>query len=176
MPHYTQYTLDEYASLLNRTFTPFFPRDNRPRAITDTTDKGAEILEFILPHPEDKRFSVSLRVNSYNAHVSTCSLRFGQAEVASTLTPEDALSAIEEIIEDRIVAVVRYKNQAAYENHRKASTSPAEWLYQMPDDESKLNRMLEKLRKPAGFPAKLSGKYIGIFEIYRWSGSQLLAR
>lgn len=176
MPHYTQYTLEEYASLLNRTFTPRFPKDNRPRMVTDKTDKGEEILEFILPHPEDGRFSVSLQVNSYNTYVSTCSLRFGQAEIATSLTPEDAPAAIGEIIEDRIVAVVRYKNQAAYENHRKVSTSPAEWLYQLPDDEAELNRMLEKLKKPSSLPERISGKYTGVFEIYRWSGCQLLKR
>jgi hypothetical protein len=176
MPHYTQYTLEEYAALLNRTFTPRFPKDSRPRIVTDKTDKGAEILEFILPHPEDGCFSVSLQVNSCNSHVSTCSLRFGQAEIASSLTPEDAPAAIEEIIEDRIVAVVRYKNQEAYENHRKVSTSPTEWIYQMPDDEVNLNRMLERLQKPASPLERISGKYTGVFEIYRWSGHQLLKR
>ena len=176
MPHYTQFTLDEYASLLNRTFTPLFPRDNRPRTVTDTTEKGEEVLEFILPHPTDGRFSVSLQVDSYKGNVSTCSLRFGQAVVAAALSPEDALSAVKEIIEDHIVAIVRYKNQEAYENHRKANTSPAEWLYQMPDDEATLHRMLEKLQKPASFMEKLSGRYTGVFEIYRWSDNQLMAR
>lgn len=176
MPHYTQYTPEEYAALLNRTFTPRFPTDNRPRMITDKTDKGEEILECILPHPEDGRFSISLQVNSNNNHVSTCSLRFGQAEIAASLPPEEVPAAIEEIIEDRIVAVVRYKNQESYENHRKVSTSPAEWLYQMPDDEAELNRLLEKLQKPASLPERISGKYTGVFEIYRWSGRQLLKR
>ena len=176
MPHYTQYTLEEYAALLNRTFTPRAPKDNRPRLVTDKTDKGEEILEFILPHPEDGRFSVSLQVNSHNTYVSTCSLRFGQAEIAASLSPEDAPVAIEEIIEDRIVAVVRYKNQDSYENHRKVSTSPAEWLYQMPDDEAELNRMLEKLQKPASLLEKITGKYTGVFEVYRWNGRQLLKR
>lgn len=176
MPQYTQYTLEEYAALLNRTFTPHFPKDNRPRIVTDKTDKGEDILEFILPHPESGRFSASLQVNTYNGHVSGCSLRFGQAEIAASLTPEDAPAAITEIIENRIVAVVRYKNQESYESHRKISTSPAEWLYQMPDDEVNLNRMLERLQKPASFLEKISGKYTGVFEIYRWSEHQLLKR
>lgn len=176
MPHYSQFTLEEYASLLTRTFSPQFPRDNRPRAVTDTTEKGEEVLEFILPHPADGRFSVSLTVSTAHGYVTTCALRFGQAEVASTLSPEDALSAVKEIIENNIVAIVRYKNQEAYENHRKVSTSPVEWLFQMPDDEAALNRMLEKLQKPASFTEKLSGRYTGVFEIYRWSESRILAR
>ena len=175
MPHYSQFTLEEYASLLTRTFSPQFPRDNRPRAVTDTTEKGEDVLEFILPHPADGRFSVSLTVSTARGYVTTCALRFGQAEVASALSPEDAPAAIKEIIDDRIVAIVRYKNQEAYDNSRKAP-SPSEWLYQIPDDEAELNRMLERLQKPAGFMEKLGGTYIGVFEIYRWSGSQTIAR
>lgn len=175
MPHYNRFTLDEYASLLTRTFSPKFPRDDRPRAVTDTTEKGEEVLEFILPHPSDGRFSASLTVSAARGYVTACALWFGQAEVASSLSPEDALSAVTEIIEDRIVAVVRYKNQDAYDNRRKAP-SPSEWLYQMPDDEDELNRMLDKLRKPASFMEKLSGKYVGVFELYRWSGSEVIER
>ncbi|MBQ4111792.1 MAG: hypothetical protein IJD38_03235 [Clostridia bacterium] len=58
-----QFTLPEYAALLTRVFTPRFPRDDRPRTVSDTNDKGEETLEFILPHPEDGRFSVSLTVS-----------------------------------------------------------------------------------------------------------------
>lgn len=171
-----QFTLPEYAALLTRTFTPRFPRDNRPRAVSDTTDKGEETLEFILPHPEDGRFSVSLTVSGRKGFAGTCTLRFGQAEVASALDPEVAVAAIEEVISDRIVAIVRYKNRDAYDDCRKVSTAPMEWLYQMPDDEAELTAMLEKLKKPAAFFEKVSGKYIGVFEVYRWSGSEVIER
>lgn len=171
-----QFTLPEYAALLTRTFTPRFPRDDRPRAVSDVTDKGEETLEFILPHPEDGRFSVSLTAHSQRGAVAFCDLRFGQAEVASRLDPEEAISAIEEVISDRIVAIVRYKDRDAYDDCRKVSTAPMEWLYQMPDDEAELTAMLEKLKKPATFFEKVSGKYVGVFEVYRWSGSEVIER
>lgn len=170
-----QFTLPEYAALLTRTYTPRFPRDNRPRVVSDTTDKG-EILDLILPHPEDGRFSVSLTAHSQRGAVAFCELRFGQAEIASRLDPEEALAAIEEILADNIVAIVRYKNRDAYDDCRKVSASPSEWLYQMPDDEAELTAMLEKLKKPASITEKLSGRYTGVFEIYRWSESRILAR
>ena len=173
MPHYTP---EEYAALLTRTYTPRFPRDNRPRVVSDTTDKGAEILDLILPHPEDGRFSVSLTAHSQKGAVAFCDLRFGQAEIASRLDPEEALAAIEEILSDNIVAIVRYKNRDAYDDCRKVSTPPMEWLYQMPDDEAELTAMLDKLKKPAAFFEKVSGKYIGVFEVYRWSGSEVIER
>ena len=171
-----QYTVEEYAALLTRTYIPRFPRDSRPRTITDVTDKGEEVLEFILPHPEEGRFSLSLQAGTYKGYVSSCSLRFGQAEVASKLDPEEALAAINEVIEDRIVAIVRYKNREAYENHRKISTYPMEWLFQMPDHKGALCELLDKLKKPASFLEKVSGKYVGVFEVYRWSGSEIVDR
>ena len=164
----SNFTLNEYAALLNRTFTPRFPRDNRPRIVSDVDGNGEETLEFILPHPTDGRLSASLLAVCSKGTVTSCSLRFGQALVADRLDPEEAPDAITEIIEDRIVAIVRYKNEEAYDNHRKAA-APSVWLYQLPDHEEALEAMIARLEKPATFPEKLSGKYVGVFEIYRWS-------
>ena len=155
---------------------PRLPRDCRPTAVKDTTDKGEEILEFLLPNPADRRFSVSLTAHPLRGAVAFCELRFGQAEVASRIDPEEALSAIEEILSDNIVAIVRYKNRDAYDDCRKVSTAPMEWLYQLPDDAEALNAMLERLKKPASFMEKLGGKYVGVFEVYRWSGSEMIER
>ncbi len=170
-----QYSLEEYAAYLTRTYVTRFPRDNRPRTVTDVTDKGEEVLEFILPNPEDGRFSVSLVARTYRGEVSDCTLYFGQAEVTGRLDPEEAVSAMDEILADHIVAIVRYKNRDAYENRRKAM-KPSEWLYQLPDDDEELSRMLDKLKKPASFMEKLSGNFTGVFEVYRWSGSEVFER
>ena len=171
-----QYTIEEFATLLTRTYMTRFRGDHHPRTVTDVTDKGEEVLEFILPNPEDRRFSVSLQTGTYRGSASDCTLYFGQAEVTRRLAPEEAVSAMEEILADRIVAVVRYKNQNAYENRRKVNATPSEWLYQLPDDAEALERMLDKLRKPASLLEKLSGKYVGVFEVYRWSGSEVIER
>ena len=171
-----QYTIEEYANLLTRTYAPRFPRDNRPRTVTDVTEKGDEVLEFILPHPTDGRFSVSLEVRTYRGSVSDCSLRFGQAEVASRLDPDEAIAAMNEVIDDHIVAIVRYKNREAYENHRKINSLPMEWLFQVPDDDGDVQALLDMLKKPAGFWDRFSGKYVGVFEVYRWNSSEVLER
>lgn len=171
-----QFTLPEYAALLTRTYTPRFPRDNRPRVVSDVTDKGIPVMEFLLPHPEAPQRSITLSACERRGMVESCSLWFGEAEIAGAMDPTDAMSAIEEILADHIVAIVRYKNADAYDNHRKISTAPMEWLYQLPDDEGELTAMLEKLKKPAAFFEKVSGKYVGVFEVYRWSGSEVIER
>jgi len=172
MPHYTP---EEYAALLPRTYAPLCPRDNRPRTVTDAIGHGETCMEFILPHPEDGRFSVSLEARTYKGTVSEFTLFFGQVKVAKLLDPEEAMAAINEIIEDRIVAIVRYKNQNAYDNRRKAP-EPSEWLYQLPDDEETLSRMTQRLRRPAGLIERLNKAYTGVFELYRWSCSQTFSR
>ena len=173
MPHFT---LEEYATLLTRTFTPRLPAGHRPRVIRDVTEKGVPIMEFLLPCPDAPQRSITLSAFERRGIVESCSLRFGEAEISGAMDPADAISAIEEILADHIVAIVRYKNTDAYDNHRKASVSPAEWLYQLPDDEADLTTMLDKLKRPASLMEKISGKRTGVFEVYRWSGSEVIER
>ena len=173
MPHFTP---DDYAALLTRTFTPRVPRACRPRVIRDVTEKAIPVMEFLLPCPDASQRSITLSACEKRGMVESCSLWFGEAEIAGALDPTDAIAAVEEILSDNIVAIVRYKNRDAYDNHRKISTAPMEWLYQLPDDEATLAAMLEKLRKPATLMEKLSGRYTGVFEVYRWSGSEIIDR
>ena len=173
MPHFTP---DDYVALLTRTFTPRVPRACRPRVIRDVTEKGIPVMEFLLPCPDASQRSITLSACEKRGIVESCSLWFGEAEIAGALDPTDAIAAVEEILADNIVAIVRYKNRDAYDNHHKISTAPMEWLYQLPDDEATLAAMLEKLRKPATLMEKLSGKYTGVFEVYRWSESETIDR
>ena len=173
-PH--RYTSEELSALLLRTFTPRMPRDSRPRIASDVTDKGIPVMEFLLPHPEASQRSITLSACERRGFVECCSLWFGEAEIADAMDPTDAIAAIEEILADHLVAIVRYKNADAYDNHRKISTAPMEWLYQLPDDAGELTAMLAKLKKPATLMEKLGGKHVGVFEVYRWSGSEVLER
>ena len=173
MPHFSA---DEYAALLTRTFTTLVPRECRPRVIRDVTEKGIPVMEFLLPCPDAPQRSITLSACERRGIVETCSLRFGEAEISGAINPTDAIAAVQEILSDNIVAIVRYKNRNAYDNHRKISTLPMEWLYQLPDDEATLTAMLEKLRKSATLMEKISGKYTGVFEVYRWSGSEIIDR
>lgn len=168
-------TPNAYAALLMRTFTNDQPPDACPRVRDDVTDKGDPMLEFLLPNPTEPRFSISLEVLIVNKAVSRCTLRFGQATVSSRLSPTDAVTAIQEILDDHIVAIVRYKDRDAFDDRRVAS-GRATWLYQLPDDASGLSDMEIKLSSPAGFFEKLRGRLTGIFEVYRWSGAKLLER
>jgi len=166
------YSLDEFSTLLTRTFAL-----HRPRIIKDVDDKGKAIVEFILPNPTEPRFSISLQINETRGFVETCSLWFGQAEISGYIQADMVAGAIQEIIEDHVVAILRYKNQDAYDDHRP---SGKQWLYQLTDDEDDESAMLEAMRQrllsSPTLMEKISGKYIGVFEIFSWTQSEVISR
>ncbi len=167
------YTLEEFASLLTRIFAAY-----RPRVIYDTTDKGEDVMEFLIPNPTEPRFSVSLQAKGKRKQVDVCTLWFGQAEIKGQLDPDVVPSAIDTIVNDELVAILRYKNENAYDNHRP--TDKAVWLYQLTDDEDDdsegLAKMKEKLHTPPSLMEKLNGKLVGIFEVFSWSESEIIKR
>lgn len=166
------YTLDEYATLLTRAFAP-----HRPRIIKDVNDKGITVMEFIVPHPTEPRFSVSVQVQEAKGYVDKCSLWFGQAEISGHMNADQIAGAIEEIVSNRIVAILRYKNQDAYDNHRP---SGKQWLYQLTDDQDddseSLLIMKDKLQSKPTLAEKLSGKLLGVFEIFSWENRETVNR
>lgn len=166
------YTLDEYATLLTRAFAPY-----RPHIIRDMTDKGVAVMEFILPHPTESRFSVSVQAQEARGYVDKCSLWFGQAEISGHMDADHIAGAIEEIVNNRIVAILRYKNQNAYDNHHP---SGKQWLYQLTDDEdddsASLLAMKDLLQSKPTIAEKLSGKLLGVFDIFSWESCETINR
>ena len=167
-----QYTLEEYATYLTKAFSSY-----RPRIAYDVTDKGEKTMDFLIENTSEPRFSVSLRAISKYKLIDTCTLWFGQAELSGYLDPEMAPSAINTILNDELVAILHYKNQDTYENHRP---SGKQWLYQLTDDEDDdseaLEKMKQKLASPPSLMDKLSGKWSGVFEIYSWRTHEVIHR
>ncbi len=168
--------LEQYATTLTRTFMSRTASDARPRTVFDVTDKGDEVLEFILPNPGEPRHALSLSVSVSRGKQMTATLRFGQAEIASNLSEEDAISAIGEVLDGHIVVITRYKNRDAFDDRRLVSSGQTQWLYQMPDSTDELARMIAKLQTKASFTEKLSGKLIGVFEVYAWERREIIER
>lgn len=165
-------TIREMSSLLIKTFAPY-----APKTIEDVTDKGASVIEFVIPNPHEPRFSVSVEIREARGYVDTCSLWFGRAEISGHMDKEDIIPAITSIISGELVAILQYKNQDAYDDHRP---SGKQWLYQITDDEDDdtpmLDAMKEKLQSPPTLMEKISGKMIGVFEIFDWEGSEIIIR
>ncbi|MBE6586210.1 MAG: hypothetical protein E7645_06780 [Ruminococcaceae bacterium] len=167
------YTQEALATQLQKIFA-----GHRPRVIYDVTDKGENIMEFLIENPHNPRFSIVFQAQGRHQQVDVCTLRFGQAEIKGMMEPEMVPSAITTILNDELVAIVQYKNDEAYDNRR--SIPNLEWLYQLTDDEdddsTALEKMKQKLSAPPSFFDKLRGNMIGIFEIFSWSSSEIIKR
>ncbi len=168
--------LEQYATALTRTFTGRTTPDTRPRTVFDVTEKGEEVLEFVLPHPEEPRHAVSLTVTVERGQEVTADLRFGQAEVATGLSADEAIAAIGEVLDGNIVALTHYKNRDAFDDRRLVTSGQAQWLFQMPDDADELACMTARLGSRANFVDKLTGKFVGVFEMYAWDRREMFAR
>ncbi len=172
----SNFTLEGFAAHLIRSFSSRTAPGNAPRAVTDTSDKGKEVLDFYLPNPHDPRRSISLTVAGYRGSVTTCALWFGPIEVAAALEPEDVVPAIEEIIAGHIVAIARYKTAAAYDDRRLTASGGIPALYQLPDDAERLAAIKRRLASPAGLWDKLTASATGVFEVYTWENVEVFER
>ena len=172
MQPYRPQTLAEFARQLTTTFAPY-----HPKTVEDVTDKGVRGVEFILPNPNQPRFAVTVQIREAGGVVDRCSLWFGQAEISGYMNPEQVIPTIEEIIAGRVTALLRYKNQNAYDNH---SPSGMQWLYQFTDDEdddtAAIAQMTARLLTTPTLLERISGKLIGYFEFFSWEKQWTIER
>ena len=162
---------DEFSNQLTKALSCY-----RPRTITDVNAKGRRVLECIIPHPTEPRFSISLQAEDRNGYVEFLTLWFGQARLPYSVPTYEVFEYIEPIVNDQAVAIVRYKNRRAYDNHRQATDAYSQWFYYLDGESAAYERMMEKLSTPASSWERFSGRYVGVFEIIRWSGSEVLER
>ncbi len=164
--------LQELTTALTRTFAP-----HRPTIHEDVTDKGESISLFVIPHPTEPRYAVTAEAKETRGNL-ICALWFGSVEIAKAIPADQIAAAMEEILSDRIVAVVKYKNRDTYDDRH-----PSGWqkLFQITDDrdndEGALASLLARLETPPTFIDRLPGGIgAGVFEVARWSGVRLIER
>lgn len=164
--------LKELTMDLSRRFSSYAPSVNE-----DVTDKGENVALFVIPHPTEARYSVAIEAKESYEHLS-CALWFGSVAIASAIPAEQISAAVEEILSDRIIAIVKYKNQDTYDDRH-----PMGWtrVFQItPDedsDEAALNSLLSRLETPPTWiDRRPGGLGTGIFEVARWSGVTVIDR
>ena len=111
-----------------------------------------------------------------NGYVESLTVWFGQARLPYSVQPYEVFEYINPIVNDQAVAIVRYKNRRAYDDHRQATDANSQWFYYLGSDTAAYEQMMEKLRTPASAWERFSGRHVGVFEIIRWSGSEVLER
>jgi hypothetical protein len=131
---------------------------------------------MVIPNEAYPRYSLSLDVTEYGRELSV-SLWFGQTEITDRLPEDDAVRAIAEFLEDRIVTVARYKNRDAYDDRRPMEKAR---IYQISMDDGEgqgdIDRLLARLETPATWLDRLLARDTGVFEIARWTDVRVVER
>lgn len=135
----------------------------------DKDKYGREFCEAIIPNTSQPSFPITVTVSEEG-----CSLSVGQFENvtgSSRMTPEQALSAIDDIMADKIIFVLAYKDDgdigfgAPYFSRVFALTGSDD---DMSDD---YNAFIAKISKPINKHLRFLTALKGRFFIFNFSGS-----
>ena len=135
----------------------------------DKDKHGMDFCEMIIPNASQPSFPITVTVSEEG-----CSLSVGQFENvtgSSRMTPEQALSAFDDIMADKIVFVLAYKDDgdigfgAPYFSRVFALTGSDD---DMSDD---YNAFIAKINKPINKHLRFLTSLKGRFFIFNFSGS-----
>ncbi len=138
-------------------------------ALYDKDKHGRDFCEMIIPNATHPSFPITLTVTE-----DGCSLSVGQFEnVAGSrqMTPEQALAAIDDIISDKIIFVLAYKDDgdigfgAPYFSRIFAITGGDD------DMSEEYDAFLAKISKPLGPRLRFLASLKGRFFIFNYSGT-----
>lgn len=143
----------------------------------DVSDKGEPVTLFVIPHPTEARYGVAVEAKETKAGIR-CALWFGSVLIAPVIPDDQILAAVEEILSDRIVAVVKYKHRDAYDDRHPSGWQKVFQLTRDHDsDEGAFRALMTRLTAPPTFADRLpGGPGIGVFEIARWSSVSVVDR
>ena len=169
-------SLDELSQALMAAF-----RTHHPTVTRDHTDRGAELLQFLIPNPQFPAYGVSYEAEQDRGGDITGQLWFGQCELSGNLPAVDAIPALSSVLSGEIVTVIRFKNQTTFEDRHP---SGQQWVFQiLPDGEdgddsdgAAFTALLARLNSPISLRDRVSGVHIGIFEIARWDEVNIIRR
>lgn len=166
-------SLKELSGALARAFSRY-----RPTITEDVSDKGEAVTHVVIPHPTEPRYAAMVEAKENKGGSISCALWFGSVEIAHIIPTDDIVAAVTEIVEDRIVTAVHYKNRETYDDRH-----PSGWqkVFQITDDrdtdEGALETLMNRWRTPATFLDHLPvGHRTGVLEVARWSWVTVLEK
>ncbi len=158
-------TIEDSVALLRRKFPAF-----SARAAYDVDSRGEDFCEIVMPSEKNSALPITVTVKA-----DGCLLSVGRIHNVMGKTPisvEACISAITDVIEDRIVFVWGYKNDDDYADSK---TFMARFFAltgrddDMSEEYEDFLLMLE--RKPNWFERKFTDR-VGVFELHRFSDSE----
>lgn len=139
------------------------------RVIYDVDKKGNDFCELVLPNDNNENMPITVTVNSNGCIISVG--RILNLSGNNEMSAQNAISAIDDILNDRIVIVYKYKNKEDFEDRRVLDSDFFVITGREDDTSKEFFEFVGKVEAPVKSRLeKLFSHNIGIFEILSFNG------
>jgi hypothetical protein len=140
------------------------------RVLWDVDNKGNEFCELVYPNENNPSFPITVSVSDNGCHVSVGQI--SQVTGNRPITVEQAASAIDDVVNDRIIFVLGYKDDDDIGSGAPFLTDLYPITGGVDDASEELDRFIQQISTPVtGFKRKLT-RLKGRFIIFNFSGER----
>ena len=157
-------TIEDSIAYLRRSF----PKISK-KVTYDVDKKGRDFCELVLPNENNENMPVTITVNADGCRISAGRMMHISGE--REINVEDAVCAIDDIINDKIVFVFKYKNEDDFSDRRACDSR----FFALTDREDDMSAEFDSLIKKIQAPLKnkfqkIFSQNVGVFEIVSFGG------
>ena len=135
----------------------------------DVDKKGRDFCELVLPNEHNENMPVTVTVNADGCRISAGRMMHISGE--REMSTEEAVCAINDIINDRIVFVFKYKNEEDFSDRRACDQRFFALTDREDDMSEEFNALIKKIETPIKNKfEKIFSQNVGIFEILSFCG------
>lgn len=135
----------------------------------DVDKKGRDFCELVLPNENNENMPVTVTVNADGCRISAGRMMHISGE--REMSTKEAVCAINDIINDRIVFVFKYKNEEDFSDRRACDQRFFALTDREDDMSEEFNAFVKNLEKPTKNKIqRFFAQNIGIFEILSFCG------
>lgn len=157
-------TIEDSIAYLRRAYP-----DISKKVTYDVDKKGRDFCEIILPNEKNEMMPVTITVNADGCLISAGRMMNISGE--REMSVSDAVSAIDDIVSDKIVFVFKYKNQEDFFDRRACESRFFALTGRDDDMQQEFDMLVADIEKPVKNKLeRFFSKNIGIFEFLSFGG------
>ena len=135
----------------------------------DVDKRGKDFCELILPNENNENMPVTITVNADGCRISAGRMMHISGE--REMSVEDAACAINDVVNDRIVFVFKYKNEEDFSDRRACESRFFAITGRDDDMSEEFDALIKKIETPIKNKfQKIFSQNVGIFEILSFGG------
>ena len=157
-------TIEDSIAYLRRQFPSILKR-----VTYDVDKKGRDFCEVLLPNENNENMPITITVNADGCRISAGRMMHVSGE--REMSVEDAVCAINDIVNDRIVFVFKYKNEEDFSDRRACDQRFFALTDREDDMSAEFNALIKKIEAPIKNKfQKIFSQNVGIFEFSSFGG------